>query len=103
MHENNTTIKEQVKLAQALLGRKLERNECVHHINFVRNCNVPENLIVMYHNDHSALHAYLYDRYLYCLANHFDWVKHIEFFTLHWIKGRYAIKLWELSLEETVV
>lgn len=43
-------------VAERMLGRKLAKNEVVHHINFVRNDNRPENLQVMLNVEHQTLH-----------------------------------------------
>ena len=39
------------------IGRKLFRNECVHHINEIRNDNRIENLQLMTLCEHAKLHA----------------------------------------------
>lgn len=49
-------IKEHIKVMQHHIGRKLEKNECVHHINEVRTDNRLENLKLMTRADHSRLH-----------------------------------------------
>lgn len=43
-------------IAEAKIGRKLNKGEVVHHINGVRTDNRPENLQVMTCNEHSRLH-----------------------------------------------
>jgi hypothetical protein len=43
-------------IAEKMLGRKLERGEVVHHIDFNSFNNNPDNLRVMKHRDHIILH-----------------------------------------------
>lgn len=50
-------VYEHILIAEEKLGRKLKANECVHHLNEVRNDNRPENLIVFKTvADHTAFH-----------------------------------------------
>jgi|SRR5229473_4557855 len=50
-------IKEHRLVMETLLGRKLRRDENVHHKNGNRLDNRPENLQLMSHGEHSSLHA----------------------------------------------
>lgn len=49
-------IKEHIKIMEDHIGRKLEPDEIVHHINFVRDDNRLENLQLLKKGDHSKLH-----------------------------------------------
>lgn len=51
---------EHVVVAEKKLGRKLKRNECVHHINHIRTDNRPENITVMKQREHGIYHANKY-------------------------------------------
>lgn len=44
-------------VAENNLGRKIKRNECVHHKDGVRANNDPDNLEVMTRSEHARLHA----------------------------------------------
>lgn len=44
------------RIMEKILGRKLKRNEDVHHVNGIHSDNRPENLVVMDHADHLRLH-----------------------------------------------
>ena len=50
-------VYEHIVVAEEKLGRELKSEECVHHLNEVRNDNRPENLIVFKTlADHTAFH-----------------------------------------------
>jgi hypothetical protein len=42
---------------EAKLGRLLEREEVVHHVNGVKHDNRPDNLIVLQQSEHMTLHG----------------------------------------------
>lgn len=42
---------------EALIGRHLKGNECVHHINEIRDDNRKENLMLMTKSEHMSLHS----------------------------------------------
>ena len=49
-------VKEQVLVMEEQLGRELNDNEIVHHINRNRLDNRPENLVVMDYSEHMRSH-----------------------------------------------
>lgn len=49
-------ITEHKLIAEWAAGRELEENECVHHVNYKKWDNRPENLRIMTSADHTALH-----------------------------------------------
>lgn len=53
----NERKKEHVLIAESVLGRKLKKGECVHHINQVKTDNRHENLLVCTIGYHTSLHA----------------------------------------------
>ena len=44
------------KIMEEFLGRKLTKDEVVHHKNGIRNDNRIENLMVMTNSEHAKLH-----------------------------------------------
>ncbi len=48
-------------IGEMMKGSKLNENEVVHHINFLKHDNRPENLRVMTNSDHRQLHAKILD------------------------------------------
>lgn len=50
-------IMEHILVMEALIGRHLEKDECVHHINEIREDNRKENLKLMTKKDHMSYHS----------------------------------------------
>jgi hypothetical protein len=57
--KNKGWVKEHQLIAEWVAGRKLAENEVVHHINFMKTDNNPENLKIMTKSDHDSYHAAL--------------------------------------------
>lgn len=60
-NENNTivkrcTIPKYRYEMEYRLGRKLKYNEIIHHIDINHDNNSPDNLVILYRNEHSFLH-----------------------------------------------
>lgn len=49
-------VKQHRRIMEEQLGRKLNQNEIVHHINGIKTDNRPENLCVMTRGEHSTFH-----------------------------------------------
>ena len=54
---------EHILVAERTLGRPLEPDEEVHHLDFFRANNTPRNLLVLRDSEHSKLHAWLRETY----------------------------------------
>ena len=52
-------VYEHIAVAEKRIGRRLRSDECVHHLDFDRSNNHPNNLIVMLQSEHRRLHEWL--------------------------------------------
>lgn len=52
-------VMEHQLVMECVIGRHLLENECVHHINFIRNDNRKENLQLMTKSEHMSYHSKL--------------------------------------------
>ncbi len=53
----NKSRSEHVVIMEQKIGRRIYANECVHHINGIRNDNRIDNLQLMTRSEHARLHA----------------------------------------------
>ena len=54
--DNNNSIKEHIQIMENHIGRKLYKNEIVHHVNKKKDDNRIENLLLMTTSEHSSMH-----------------------------------------------
>ena len=52
-------VMEHILVAEEMLGRSLADDECVHHINWIKDDNRPENLQVMTKSEHMSYHMHV--------------------------------------------
>jgi intein/homing endonuclease len=81
---SNGWIPEHKLIAEFIAGRKLTADECVHHKNFIKHDNRPENLQIMTNDEHRAHHAGLINRKKRDVENNTEWIesfkkKHSDF------------------------
>ena len=79
--------KEHQLIAEWVAGRKIADDECVHHVNFVKTDNRPDNLRIMTKGEHSSLHATIINGAKWAPENHV-WIEkfkkdHSEWMRLH--------------------
>lgn len=49
-------VRQHIYVMEKHIGRKIRPNEAVHHINFIKTDNDLNNLMLMNHGEHTALH-----------------------------------------------
>lgn len=69
--------KEHQLVAEWVAGRPLADDEVVHHINFVKTDNRPENLRIMTKSDHDSYHAAINNGVKWAPENH-EWIKEFK-------------------------
>lgn len=69
--------KEHQLIAEWIAGRPLTEDECVHHINFVKSDNRPENLKIMTNSDHNSYHAAINNGVKWAPENH-EWIEQFK-------------------------
>ena len=69
--------KEHQLIAEWVAGRKLAEDEVVHHINFIKTDNRPENLQIMTKSDHDSYHAALNNAAKWAPENH-KWIEEFK-------------------------
>lgn len=57
--DKNEMIFEHDLIVEQQIGRLLNENESVHHINQVRNDNRPTNLLLVSNQDHEYIHKHI--------------------------------------------
>lgn len=80
----NGWIAEHRLIASWASQRKLSQNEVIHHINFVKSDNRPENLQIMTEEEHKKYHAEILNGKKWDYATNSEWIenfkkKHSEF------------------------
>lgn len=69
--------KEHQLIAEWISGRSLTEDECVHHINFVKSDNRPENLKIMTNSDHNSYHAAINNGVKWAPEN-YEWIEQFK-------------------------
>lgn len=77
--------KEHQLIAEWIAGRPLTEDECVHHINFVKSDNRPENLKIMTNSDHNSYHAAINNGVKWAPENH-EWIEQFKKNHAKWMR-----------------
>ena len=92
------------RIAEEVLGRKLNTNEVVHHLDDNPQNNAITNLLVISRNKHAALHSYLRTQGAILSKGSIEdlencWKSLIVPMTTAWLEtaGVKVIKLWEIG------
>lgn len=83
--------KEHQLIAEWVAGRELSSDECVHHINFVKNDNRPENLRIMTNSDHNSYHAMLNNGIKWAPEN-YEWIESFKKRHAEWMRDNTPTK-----------
>ena len=77
--------KEHQLIAEWIASRELSEDECVHHINFIKTDNRPENLRIMTKSDHDSYHASLNNEKKWSPENQ-EWIEKFKKNHASWMR-----------------
>ena len=75
---NNGWVSEHRVVAEWATGRKIKTNEHVHHKNFIRQDNRPENLQIMDAKEHLAYHANILNGKKWDYKENSEWIENFK-------------------------
>jgi len=75
---NNGWISEHRVIAEWASGRKIKNDEHVHHKNFIRSDNRPENLVIMDAKEHLAYHANILNGKKWDYDTSSEWIENFK-------------------------
>lgn len=93
--------KEHQLIAEWIAGRKLTYGEVVHHINFDKSDNRPENLRIMSEADHNSLHATINNEKKWSLENE-QWIKKFKKNHAAWMRDNAPTKRKDVTFARIV-